>query len=62
MASLNVKLSFPTSMLEAGGLVKLGRFFVEYLDLSSWWSRFSAKLAVYAIMDLVVDMYIYTNR
>ena len=46
MASLKVKVSFPASMLEARGLVKLGRLSREDLYLYSWWSILDPKLAV----------------
>ena len=56
MASLKAKVSFPASILEARGLVKLGRLSGEDLDLYSWWSSLAAKLAVSGRMDLVTDM------
>ena len=43
-------------MLEARGLVNLGRLYGEDLSLSSRWIRLDAKLAVSRGMDLVTDM------
>ena len=56
MASLKVKVSFTSSMFNNRRLVKLGRFYGDDLNFSSWWSSFAAKLTVYGIMDLVEDM------
>ena len=56
MDYLRVKLLFPDFMLEVRGLVKLGRFSGEYLDISSWWSSLHVKLSVSVIMRLVEDM------
>ena len=53
---------FPASMMKARGLVKLGRLSREDLDLSSWWIRLSAKIAIYGIMDSVADMATDTKR
>ena len=49
-------VAFPAYMLEARGLVKLGRFSGEELGLSSWWSSLSAKNYVSRITALVVDI------
>ena len=62
MSYLQVKLSFPASMLEAQEFLKLGIFSEEYTTLSSWCISLAAKLAVYGRMDLVADMATYTNR
>ena len=43
-------------MLDARGLVKLGKLSTEDLALSSWWLILAAKLAVYGRMNLVADM------
>ena len=43
---MKLKVSYPAYTLEDRGLVELGRFYVEYLDLSSWWIILAAKLAV----------------
>ena len=56
MESSKLKVSFSSSMLEARGLVNLGRFSGEDLDLSSWWSSLAVKLDVSGIMNLVEDM------
>ena len=56
MESLKLKVSFTSSMLEDRGLVNLGRFSGEDLDLSSWWSSLAVKLAVSGRMNLVADM------
>ena len=53
---LEVNLSYPASILEARGLVKLGRFSGDYLALSSWWIILSEKLVVSVRMELVTDM------
>ena len=51
-----MKVLLPASMLEARGLVKLGRFYGDDLALSSCWNSLDAKLAVYGRMDLLADM------
>ena len=56
MAQLKVNVSFPASMLEDRGLLKLGRLYGYYLALSSWWRILAAKLAVSGRMDLVEKM------
>ena len=56
MAQLKVNVSFPASMLEDRGLLKLGRLYGYYLALSSRWRILAAKLAVSSSMDLLVDM------
>ena len=62
MDSLKVKVSLPASILEARGLVKLGRLYEEDLDLSSWWSSLTAKFSFSGIMNLVADMTIDAKR
>ena len=59
---LEVNLSYPASILEARGLVKLGRFSGDYLALSSWWITLAEKLAVSGKMDLVEDIATDANR
>ena len=59
---MKVKVSFPASMLDARGLVKLGRFYGEDLDLSSWWISLDEKLDIFVIMDLVEYMATDTKR
>ena len=56
MDSLKAKVSSPVYMMDSRGLVKLSRFSGENLDISSWWSRLTEKLAVSGIMGLVADM------
>ena len=51
MASLKAKLSFSSSIFEIMGLIKLGIFYGDDLDLSSWWSGLAGKLAVYRRME-----------
>ena len=51
-------MSFPSSMFENRGLLKLGRLFREDLDISLWCSSFAEKLTVSGGMYLVADMYI----
>ena len=51
-----MKVSFPASVLDARGLVKLGRFYGEDLDLSSWWISLDEKLSLSERMDFVADM------
>ena len=62
VASLKLKILFTASILEARGLVKLGRLFVDDLALSSWWISLSTKFDVSGIMDLVEDMATYAKR
>ena len=40
----------------------MGRFFGEYLALSSWWSSLAAKIFVSSIMELVEDIAKDKNR
>ena len=42
--------------------MKLGRFSVEELSIFLWWSRLAEKLAVYGIIELVVDTATDTKR
>ena len=42
-------------MLDARGLVNLGRSSRDNLDIYSWWISLAAKLSVYERMDLVAD-------
>ena len=56
VASSKVKVSFLASILDARGLVKLGRFPGEELNLSSWWISLATKISVYGRMDLVSNM------
>ena len=49
-------------MLEARGLVNLGRLSGEDVGFSSWWIRLSTKIAVYRITNLVTDMSIDVKR
>ena len=62
MAYLKLKVSFPASIMESRGLLNLGRFSVEELALSSWWSILAEKLYVYGIMYLVAYMAKDVNR
>ena len=55
-------MSFPSSMFDTRGLVKLGRFSEDELDFSSCWISLATKLAVSGIMDLLEDMYKYEKR
>ena len=50
---------FTSSMFNTRGLVKLGIFSREKLDLSSWWCSFSGKIAVSRRMELVEEMDTY---
>ena len=49
-------------MFETRGLVNLGRFSAEDLDLYSLWISLAAKLAVSRRMDLVEDMATHAKR
>ena len=49
-------------MFETWGLVNLGIFSGEDLDISSWWSRLAAKLTVSVKMDSVADIDTYAKR
>ena len=49
-------------MFDIIGLVQLERLSGEYLDLSSWWSRFSAKISVSGRIYLLEDMTTDANR
>ena len=51
-----MKVSFTASMLEDRGLVKLGRFYGEDLDFSSWWRILTEKISVSGIMELLSDI------
>ena len=51
-----MRVSYPASILEYRGLVKLGRLSGEELYLSSWWRILDGKLAVSGRMELVTDM------
>ena len=62
MSSLKVKVSFPASMMEARGLVDLGRLSVDDLDLSSWWRILAAKLDVSVRIYVIADMAIDANK
>ena len=59
---MKMEVSFPDSMLEARGVVKLGRLSGEELALYSWWSSLAAKIAVSGRMNLVLDMATDTKR
>ena len=56
MSSLKVRVSFTLSLFDTRGLIKLGRFYGDYLAISLWWSSWAAKIAVYVRMYLVTDM------
>ena len=56
VASLKTKLSFPDSMLESRGLLKLEIFCWKKLAIFSSWRSLAGKLAIYGRMDLVTDM------
>ena len=66
MASLKVKVSFPASMLESRGLVKLGIFYGEDLAISSWWGSLAAKIAVsgvqWCLIYLFVSVAMYSTK
>ena len=62
MAYLKVKVSFSDFMLEARGLVKLGRLSGEDLALSSYCISLAAKLAVSGRIDLATYMATDANR
>ena len=57
-----VEAFFPASMFEVGGLGKLGGFFVEELDILSWYSSLDTKLAISGVMELVEEMDTDANR
>ena len=51
-----MNVQFTSCIFDTRGLVKLGFFPGEDMDLYPWWSILDAKLSVYGIMDLVKDM------
>ena len=56
MASLKVKVPFPSSVFDTRGLVKLVILYGEDMSLSSWGISFDEKLSVSGIVELVEDM------
>ena len=59
---LKVNVLFTTSTAEAIGLEKFGEMSSYDMDFYSRWVKFSAKLAVPGIMDLVADMTTEENK
>ena len=59
MDSLKVKVSSPSSILDARGLVRLGMFSVEDIYFSSFWIRLDKQISVPWSMNLLGDMYTY---
>ena len=59
LASFKFKVSFPYSMFDTRGLVKLGMLSGEDLGFSSWCGSLDEKFDVYGRMDLVA--YISTD-
>ena len=56
MDYLKVKVSSPSSILYARGLVNLGRLSGEDIYFYSWWIRLDKKIAVPGSMNLLGDM------
>ena len=56
VASLKLKVSFPSSMLDTRAFLKLGRLYGEELDIYSWCVSLDAKHSVFERMYLVEVM------